>query len=71
MNCLPFLGHKKWEAVQTRVVGAFLDGRSMGLLESAQEFWRFRMEWYRPGGISQRLGWMTPDEPRAAMGYAV
>ena len=29
------------------------------------------MEWYRSGRISQRLGWLTPDEYRASLGYPV
>ncbi len=29
------------------------------------------MRWFREGRISQRLGWLTPDERRAALGYPV
>ena len=29
------------------------------------------MRWFRSGRISQALGWLTPDERRLALGYAV
>lgn len=29
------------------------------------------MRWFRSGRISQALGWLTPDEHRLALGYAV
>lgn len=29
------------------------------------------MRWFREGRISQKLGWLTPDERRAALGYPV
>lgn len=29
------------------------------------------MRWFRSGRISQALGWLTPDEPRLALEYAV
>lgn len=30
-----------------------------------------RLRWFRSGGISQALGWLTPDEHRLACGYVV
>ena len=29
------------------------------------------MRWFRSGRISEVLGWLTPDERRLALGYAV
>ena len=29
------------------------------------------MEWFRSGRISQRLGWLTPNEYRLSLGYPV
>ncbi len=29
------------------------------------------MRWFREGRRSQALGWLTPDEHRRALGYAV
>ena len=29
------------------------------------------MEWFRSGRISQRLGWLTPNEHRLSLGYPV
>ena len=43
-------------------------GTTLGEFAGPLDAW---MEWYRSGRISQRLGWMTPDERRAAMDYAV
>lgn len=43
-------------------------GVGPGEFMAALDAW---MRWFRSGRISQALGWLTPDEHRLAMGYAV
>lgn len=51
-----FLYSRDWEGVGAAEFMAELDA------------W---MRWFRSGRISQALGWLTPDEHRLALGYAV
>ena len=43
-------------------------GVGAGEFSAALDEW---MRWFRSGRISQALGWLTPDEHRLALGYAV
>lgn len=43
-------------------------GVGAGESSAALDEW---MRWFRSGRISQALGWLTPDEHRLALGYAV
>ena len=43
-------------------------GWSLGDFMAALDGW---LRWFREGRISQALGWLTPDEHRLALGYAV
>lgn len=43
-------------------------GVGVGEFSAALDEW---MRWFRSGRISQALGWLTPDERRLALGYAV
>lgn len=43
-------------------------GTTVGEFMDELDAW---MEWYRSGRISQRLGWLTPDEYRLSLGYPV
>ena len=40
----------------------------LGEFMAALDEW---MRWFRSGRISGKLGWLTPDEHRAALGYPV
>ena len=51
-----FLYSRDWEGVGVAELMAELDA------------W---MRWFRSGRISEALGWLTPDEHRLALGYAV
>ena len=44
------------------------EGASRGDFMRELDGW---MRWFRKDRISRALGWLTPDEYRAAMGYAV
>lgn len=57
-----FFGTLKCEFFRTR------DWTGVGLREFIGEVDAW-MRWYREGRISQRLGWLTPDEHRRALGY--
>ena len=46
------------------------DWRGVGLAEFMSELDAW-MRWFRSGRISQALGWLTPDEHRLALGYAL
>lgn len=59
-----FFGLMKQEFYYARDWSGTTVGEFMGELDA----W---MRWFRSGRISQALGWLTPDEHRLAMGYAV
>ena len=44
------------------------EGVGLGEFMAALDAW---MRWFRSGRMSQALGWLTPDEHRLALGYAV
>lgn len=43
-------------------------GTTVGEFMDELDCW---MEWFRSGRISQRLGWLTPDEYRLSLGCPV